>query len=356
MINNLFDSARLKLTFWYLAIIMAISIAFSLIIYFSLTREINWGIHRGKLRQQAEQMGINLPRHLPADIESEFPRLKNLADCPECINDIKEAQRRVILSLTTINGAIFFIAGLSGYWLAGETLKPIKQAMDDQKRFVADASHELRTPLTALKTSIEVALRDKSLNPKKAKEIFKNNLESVDEMHSLAENLLILAKYQQKNQKLNVQKVNLKEIIEGAVKKVKPMADEKKLIIKTDLEKIKIEGDRQDLEKMMVSFLDNAVKYTNRRGKIEVRIEGKKKYVEIIISDTGVGIAENDIPYIFNRFYRVDDSRCKSEICGFGLGLSVAKKIIELHQGSVEVESEINKGTTFTIKLPFKQN
>ena len=103
---------------------------------------------------------------------------------------------------------------------------------------------------------------------------------------------------------------------------------------------------------MIVIFLDNAVKYSDKKGKIKVGIKSKKKCAEIIISDNGRGIPEKDLPHIFDRFYRVDRARCKNDVCGYGLGLSVAKKIIDLHQGSISVESEINKGTTFTIKLP----
>jgi two-component system sensor histidine kinase CiaH len=356
MINNLFNSARLKLTFWYLTIIMAISIAFSIIIYFNLTREISWGIRRGKLRQQAEQIGLHLPPDIPQDIEEEFPRLKNLPECPECVNDLKEARKRVVLSLATINGAVFFIAGLSGYWLAGQTLQPIEKAMEDQKRFVADASHELRTPLTALKTSIEVALRNKKLTLRKAKKILNNNLESVDEMQALAENLLILAKYQHNGQKLKFEEVDLKKIVNRALKKVKPMADEKNISVKTSSKEIQVEGNEQDLEKMIVAFLDNAVKYTEENGKIEIKIKRNRKDAIIEISDTGIGIPEEDVSHIFDRFYQVNGSRCKTEICGFGLGLSVAKKIIDFHHGTVLVESKLGKGTTFVIKLPLKRS
>ncbi len=328
--TNLFDSARIKLTTFYLVIVMVVSISFSGIVYRSVSYIFT---HRLEMIQ-------NRMRRLDPRQEMDF------------FEDVKQAKHRVLITLAYINGGILLLAAGGGYWLAGETLKPIERVMDDQKRFIADASHELRTPLTALKTSMEVALRNKNLTVKKARAVIQENLESVNDMQSLTDNLLSLARYNQNGQSLELEKINLAKVVERSVRTIKPLADKKKINIDSNFEKTIIKGDKESLERMIVIFLDNAVKYSDKKGKIKVGIKSKKKFAEIIISDNGRGIPEKDLPHIFDRFYRVDRARCKNDVCGYGLGLSVAKKIIDLHQGSISVESEINKGTTFTIKLP----
>jgi signal transduction histidine kinase len=251
-----------------------------------------------------------------------------------------------------INFGIFVFATGGGYWLAGETLEPIEKAMEDQKRFIADASHELRTPLTALKTSMEVALRSNESSVKKARAIIEENLESVNDMEALTTNLLSLASYDQNGQRLKFEDLELTEIIRKSVEKIKPLAEKKKIRIDLDLKETVVRGDQDSLERMMIVFLDNAVKYTEKKGKVEVNLSRENKYAEINVSDNGRGISEEDLPHIFDRFYRVDQSRCKDDVCGYGLGLSVAKKIIDLHRGSVVVKSELDQGTTFIAKLP----
>ncbi len=327
--SNLFTSARLKLTLFYLTIVMVVSIAFSGIIYQSVGY-----IFTHRLEMIQDRMRRMNPRQELSLIE-----------------DVRQAKSRVLATLIYINGGILVFAASGGYWLARQTLKPIKKAMEDQKRFVADASHELRTPLTVLRTSIEVGLRDKKLTSKNAKKIISDNLESVDEMQSLVDHLLNLAKYQQNGHQLNFEKISLPKVINQAVKKIKPIADNKKIKIKLDLDDLEIKADEQSLEKMAVVFLDNAVKYTDRNGKINIEVKKNKNKAIIKISDNGRGIPKKNLPYIFDRFYRVDDSRCKNDVCGYGLGLSVAKKIIDLHHGSVLVDSTVGEGTIFTIKL-----
>jgi two-component system, OmpR family, sensor histidine kinase CiaH len=329
---NLFSSARIKLTVFYLIIVMAVSITFSGIIYRSV----------GLVFQH--RLGL---------IETRMRRMHPRQEF-SFIEDVQEAKNRVLITLIYINVGIFMFAAGGGYWLAGKTLRPIEQAMEDQKRFVADASHELRTPLTALKTSMEVGLRDKKLTTKKAKKIISDNLESVNQTQSLVNNLLSLARYDQNGQNLKFEEIDLSEIVERSVEKIKPLADQKNIKISLKLDEVVVSGDKNSLERMITIFLDNAVKYTDKNGKIKVKIKRSKNKAVIKISDNGRGIPEENLPYIFDRFYRVDDSRCKDDVCGYGLGLSVAKKIIDLHQGKIEVESQLGEGTAFAITLPSK--
>jgi len=330
----MFKKARLELTGWYLLIIVFISLIFSGLVYTTTTQEIERGFRRAEIR-----FGFS-PNLMPGP-----PQISN----PFLIKDYEAAKQRVLLKLATFNGIILVFSAAAAYFLAGKTLAPIESALEKQKRFIADASHELRTPLAASRTSIEVALRKKRLSQKEAKMILKSNLEDTESLISLTNNLLSLTRYEHNS--LLTQSVIIKEIIHNAVKKILPLAKDKKIMIKIKADKTMIKGNREALEKMLVNFLDNAVKYTPKGGKVKISTENQSKYLLINIKDTGIGIPAKDLPHIFDRFYRVDQSRSK-DITGFGLGLSVAKKIIEIHRGSITVKSKPKKGTHFTIRLP----
>lgn len=339
----MFTLARIKLTAWYLAIIMLISIFFSLVIYVTITRELEHGFRGTGMHFRTRQLGMPLSLRPPIWIEELEQQLAE---------DLQIAKNRLVINLLIVNGAILVISTLAGYFLAGKTLQPIEVAMDEQKRFVADASHELRTPLTALKTSMEVGLRDKKISSAAAKKLIQSNLEDIDNLQSLSDKLLSLTHFQDNGSHLKFEDININEVIQKAFKKILPLAKEKQIDVKTQVTKQKISADRASLEEMMVIFLDNAVKYTSKGGQIIVSTKSEKKHLIIKISDTGIGIAKKDLPHIFYRFYRADHSRCKTPVSGFGLGLALAKKIIELHKGTVTVSSTLGKGTTFTIKLP----
>jgi len=351
----MFRSARIKLTGWYLLIIMLISVVFSVGIYTAMTRELERGFRRVEIRAKAEKLGIPLPKQLPQHWEKINPQLKSgpLLFAEE---DLKEAQKRIVLGLLGINGIILTMSALAGYFLAGKTLRPIEKMMDEQKRFVADASHEFRTPLTALKTSMEVALREKKISASQARKLIESNLEDVNSMHSLANNLLSLANYQNNGSSFNFEEVNLFEIIKKAYKKILPLAKEKGVEIKLKIQDCVIKADKTKIEEMVLVFLDNALKYTPRGGKVAIATRVDKKYAFIKIKDTGIGIAQKDIVRIFDRFYQADQSRSQNNSQGFGLGLSLAKKIIEAHKGSVTVTSRVGKGTVFIVKLPLKHS
>lgn len=340
----MFKQARIKLTGWYLLIIMTISIFFSVVIYVGIARELERGFRRIEMRFRTGGFDIPLPRQLlPGNFENISQQL---------VEDLEAAKKRVVLNLLFINGVILSFSAVAGYFLAGKTLGPIELALEEHKRFVADASHEFRTPLTSLKTSMEVALRDRKISLPEAKKLIKSNLEDVNGMQSLANNLLSLANYQNNGKSLSFEKVDITELIENTKRKILPLAKEKNL----DLE-IKVSGgfifaNKESLEQMMLIFLDNAVKYTPKEGKVMVSAKADKKHLIIQIKDTGIGISEKDLPLVFDRFYRGDQSRSKDKVSGFGLGLSLAKRIVEIHKGSVEVASSLGKGTTFTIKLP----
>jgi len=352
----MFRSARLKLTFWYLLIIMLISLFFSALIYIGVSRELEGGFHRAEIRHRAEELGIPMPRRWPMRPENLDPRLQELRPHFFQVEDLEATKRRVGFFLLIINGVILGISALAGYFLAGKTLRPIEKAMEEQKRFVADTSHELRTPLTALKTSMEVALRDKKMSLNEAKKVIKSNLEDIDSLQSLSNNLLSLANFQNNGQNLVFEEIDIAGVIKKAHQKILPLAKEKNIDIKINVKKQNILANKESLEQMILIFLDNAVKFTPQKGKVTITTKTNKKHLILEVKDTGIGIAKKDIPYVFVRFYQGDQSRSKSKAAGFGLGLSLAKRIIEIHKGLVNVSSILNRGTTFTIKLPLKHS
>ncbi len=332
----MFAEARVKLTAWYLLIIMAISLSFSAFIYRSVTIEFQRRLDAIEGRLQLRQLGFGPP-----------PGHEELF-----IEDILEARKRLILILLYTNGAIFVLSGIAGYFLAGKTLAPIEDTLEEQKRFVADASHELRTPLTALQTSIEVSLRDKKLGLTEAKKVLRESLDDIGNLTSLSNNLLTLTRYQQNGMNLTYERLNIKTLIENVYKKLAPLAVKKKIKVTILAKNINIKTDRESVEKLLTILLDNALKYTPKNGEVKISAEKSNKALVIKVSDNGAGIPKQDLPHIFERFYRVDASRSKVNVSGFGLGLSMAKRIVEMHKGSIHVESSFNKGSTFRVKLP----
>lgn len=347
----MFHSARLKLTTWYLLIIMFISAFFSILIFHEVSLELERGFRRVELRHHAQDLGLHLPRRFSLRKEDLRPELQDIAPRFLFVDDLEDAKHALIFRLFMVNGIILVVSAVASYVMAGKTLAPIERAMEEQKRFVADASHELRTPLTALKTSIEVALRDKRLSRKQAKNVLKDNLNDIDHLTELSQKLLHLSRLQQ-GVNPNFSKVNLSKVIKNSVMKIKPLAKEKQIEIKTDLTSCEIKAQPEQIQEMLTLFLDNAIKYTPQKGKVFVSLTKQKKQAVIKIRDTGIGISEDHLPRIYDRFYRIDSARVKDKVDGFGLGLSLAKKIIKAHKGTVKVQSKVGKGTTFTITLP----
>lgn len=325
----MFYKARLKLTGYYLLIIMLISMSFSVAIFEVLTQELNRVERVQRLRQ------------------GRFSRLPAID--PEVIEETKNRLRAV---LVLINLTILGISSAGGYFLAGRTLRPIKDMVDDQSRFITDSSHELRTPLTSLKSEIEVALRDKKLDLSDAKKLLESNLEEVNKLQYLSDNLIKLTQYEKSNGSV-FEEINLLEILEEAIRKVASLAKNKKIIIKNELKGQIINGDKQGLIEMFVIFLDNAIKYSASGKTVTLTSKKIEESIQVDIKDQGFGISEEDLPYLFDRFFRSDKSRTKSDVSGYGLGLSIARQIIEKHKGSIKVESKFGKGSTFSIQLPF---
>jgi two-component system sensor histidine kinase CiaH len=329
----MFRSARIKLTAWYLLIIMLVSMSFSMVIFRVLTTELN-----------------RIERIEKLQIEHRFPQPPVFLD-PDLIEETKQ---RLVLRLAAINVLILAGSAVAGYFLAGRTLKPIADMVDEQNRFITDASHELRTPLTSLKSEIEVNLRDSRLSLDQAKTLLKSNLEEVNYLQVLSDGLIRLTQYQKEHKGLEVTDISLYDIAKEAIRKVAHAAKEKKITITNDIRSTNLQGNQTALTELFVIFLDNAIKYSPKQKTVYLTSKKSDGHVLIDIADQGIGIAEKDIPHLFNRFYRADKSRTKTDVPGYGLGLSIAKQIVDQHNGTIRVTSIPHRGTTFTIELPIK--
>src|SRR3972149_6600694 len=249
----IFENARLKLTVWYLLIIMVISLFFSLVIYNSVNEEFV------RFEHMQQRISENFEKKFIAPLPGQNGP-KSIIFTQEDQNAVKHARVRFLLSLGIINLIILVGSGIAGYFLAGRTLQPIKEMVDEQNRFVSDSSHELRTPLTSLRSEIEVALRNKKLTTENAIKVLKSNLEEVISLQRLSDNLLELAQNGKLVNKNAMETVSLRNIIQSAIKKIEPVAKRKQIKIETDLQDIKIHGISDRLTEVFVILLDNAVK------------------------------------------------------------------------------------------------
>jgi len=334
----MFRKARLKLTAWYLLIIMIISFSFSAIIYQLISLEINRFANSQRNR-----------------FEKQFFVNENLRPKPIIMIDddlIDESQKNLFTNLIIINSFIFVLSGSLSYFLAGRTLCPIQKMTEDQKRFISDASHELKTPITALKTMFEVSLRDPNLNLVEAKKVISDAIFSTNQLKTLSDSLLELNHLNNNGSSFKLESVSIKNLMLEAVKKIKPQADNKKIIIDTKISKGKIIVDIQKIEELFLILLDNAIKYSPQSSQIKFISLKTRKNIIFKIIDQGIGISTKDLPHIFDRFYRADNARTKNGASGYGLGLSIAQKIVDQHHGYIKVDSTIQKGSTFKIVLP----
>ena len=248
---------------------------------------------------------------------------------------------------TTINGLLNRLE--TAFGRLGASLKRQEEALARQRRFAADASHELRTPLTSISGYAKMldvwALED----PKAARKSVKTIRRESDRLRSLAESLLTLARGDE-GPSLYVERHDLRDIAAEAVEAARAAADGKVSIAYTPPgHAISATFDQDQIRQVLSILLDNAVKYTSKGGNVTVRVGEEAGRAFLEVSDTGPGIPEDKLPLVFDRFYRLDSSRTEA---GAGLGLSIARQIAEAHGGSIEVDSAVGRGSTFTLLLP----
>jgi len=233
----------------------------------------------------------------------------------------------------------------------------LERSVKKIKQFSSDVSHDLRTPLTVIRGEIEVALR-KERETVEYKRTLINVQEEAEKLEHLIDNLLFLSRIDERiegyeeNEIFSMQPTSLDEILLSVFEKTHPLAQEKGILyVIGKMTPLSIRGNAILLNRLIVNLADNALKYTPGGETVEIRLEETNKKAVLTIRDTGIGIPRESLPYIFDRFYRVDQAR-SSKIRGSGLGLSIVKKISDIHHASINVESEMNKGTTVQVIFP----
>lgn len=329
----MFHNAALKLTLWYLAIVMALSIGCSVALYH---------VSRGDLARNNRRQATFFNGFLGPSDFNDYNRLRE--------SQLDEDLGHLRANLILFNFLVLVGGGAASYALARRTLKPIEDSMEAQTRFTADASHELRTPLTAMQTEIEVALRDKSITRNQAIKLLVSNLEEVAKLKALADGLLKLAS--EDGNGIVKEPAPIKEVVSEAVARNAKSASAKKIVIKQNIQDLMASGDFQSLVELVNILLDNAIKYSPSGSEVKLTTTRKDKSLLLSVADKGQGIKASELPRIFDRFYRADTSRNKDQANGYGLGLAIAKKIVELHNGTIEVKSAPGKGSVFTVALP----
>lgn len=313
-----------RLALSYLAVIMTLSLAFSVIIYAITSVQLNRPLPPGEHAQQPPEL-----------VERQFSRRLEQRN--------RETRGLVIMSLVVLNGAMLLV----GYWLslllARRTLAPIERAMRAQVQFVSDASHDLRTPLTALMTTNEVALRKKTLDEKKARVVFQHNIDEVEKLRELTDNLLQLT--QVDNQQIEKQAVDMAELIRDTVDRYQPVADKKQLALDMQVVSVTHVVAVAAVTQILGTLIDNAIKYSPPGSTVVIRLDGQT----LSVVDQGIGIAKQDQAKIFDRFYRSDEARTRGHNSGYGLGLAIAKAVADKNGYQLSVKSEAGQGSTFSL-------
>jgi signal transduction histidine kinase len=331
----MFQSATLKLTGWYLLILMSISVIFSLSIYNIASHEVNDRLVQ--LQERIENGPVDIP--LPSRLSYEALREAQY----------EQANHNLMLQLVYANIVILAAGGAGSYFLARRTLEPIEETHEAQARFVSDASHELKTPLAVMRTELEVALRDTSLQKKELRALLASNLEEVNKLSNLAVTLLHLSTLE--HEELEKEPLDLNTIVQEIVHKYDKAS--RRIHFTPSQKPQLVEANRASLEELITILVDNALKYSPHGSLVATATSERSSQACFEITNTGRGISAEDLPHIFDRFYRANTARSKDGTSdGHGLGLSLAKKIVELHQGELLATSAPDHATTFTVLLP----
>ncbi len=228
-----------------------------------------------------------------------------------------------------------------------EMLDGIQHSMEAQKRFTSDVSHEIRSPLTSLRGSIEVALRKKR-SSEEYEELLRNNLSDIVRLSRIADDLLFLAKADNNILEIRKHWFDVNQLLKNIMERLR--YDGLSLVERYE-ENLEVYGDSSILEHAFANLINNAIKYTPRGGTVTIATEKEGDSVKVTISDSGIGIPEDEIPHIFERFYRVDKERSR-KMGGTGLGLAITQWIVNAHRGQILVKSTIGSGSDFIVILP----
>ena len=267
--------------------------------------------------------------------------LESITDTVDQINRADDLSRRIPYQDETDDEIGEMVVSFN------QTLERLESLFTSQQRFLADVSHELRTPLTVIKGNVDLM--------RHMKEADEESLSSIDQeagrLTRLVGGLLMLAQAESGKLALNFAPVELDLLLTEVFTEMRVLASSKVKVHLNDIDQVMVNGDRDRLKQVFLNLISNAIQYTPSGGEIFLSIKKLGDQARVIVRDTGPGIPAEDLPHIFDRFYRAEKSRTRSKTSGFGLGLSIAHWIVEHHGGQIKVESKEGKGTTFVIWL-----
>ncbi len=330
---------------------MTLSLVFSVLFYFSSTAGLDVQVGpglSGSSSLNTGTVGNNQVGDGPAPPPS--ATLAAPSNSEQLAHDVSQfigtIRRELLLRLAVFNCAMLPVGLLVSRWLAGRTLQPVRRAIEAQMRFASDASHELRTPLAIMQTELEVTLARPRLTLSRARQALKSNLEETRRLQTLAESLLLLAR----DEVLPRAQQPIASLVAEAVNAVATVAQKKDItLIITQTTAGSAYVHSSSMVQAVVMLLDNAIKYSPPGSTVSIASTQLNGHVHLCITDQGKGISPQELPHVRKRFYQTDTTQP-----GHGLGLSIVNKIVHEHEGTLEIHSQVDKGSTFTIILPAK--
>ena len=332
----MFRSAIFKLTFWYVLLSMGLSLLLSVAVYHFASHELTEGLN-------------NQSRAL---VSNDYD-----ADNVRVISAREQSRRSSQLSSDLLYFNIVVLAGstIASYILARRTLRPIEDTHRLQTRFIAEASHELRTPLAAMRVDTESILREKRKDPRKMQAALEDNLKDIVRLENLTDHLLQMSRYREYSA-LSPETVDLQALVHDTIAQLKRQYSDRKLHFVIHSVPAILFVDPVAIQQLLTIIFDNAIKYSQADPTtITTTITRSKSGLSIGVSDTGIGISAEDQPHIFEHFYRSTSAKNQgTSVGGYGLGLPLAKDIVDLYGGTINVSSAVGEGTTVLVSLPLK--
>lgn len=311
-----------------------------------------------KLWQTIQDDTGNFYHQMSLDLHTKDNRDWGYLQVGRNIADVNSYMDAVKLSLLVGLPIAMTMIAFASWWLAGLAMRPIYQSYRQIQQFTADAAHELRTPLAATQATIDSVLLMPDLDIKEAWDILGTIKRQNQRLISLVVDLLMLSRFDRESLSVQRELCSLNDIIEDLIEEFAAMAISSDVILKSEIrinKEINIIGNTEQLYRLFSNLIVNAIQYTLPGGEVTVTLDSYDSDAEIRVKDTGIGIPKNELSNVFDRFYRVNSDRSR-HTGGSGLGLAIAKAIVVSHHGSLEVESEVGKGSTFIVTLPLLQS
>ncbi|MGK7953207.1 MAG: sensor histidine kinase [Xenococcaceae cyanobacterium] len=286
--------------------------------------------------------------------DSSLDRPEGFIRASQSLEEIYTIKQQLFWVLIFGGMSTLILIGFGGFWLSQKAIEPIEKSFSRLRQFTADASHELRGPITAIKASVDVMqCHPERIHPKDAKKLTAIS-SATTQMGQLIEDLLFLARTDNSEDipTRKRTKIALNKILQDLVVLLEPIANEKNIIFRYQLRPdVYIFGDSSQLNRLFSNLVENALQYTPPGGIVNVSLSKQNRFALVSVEDTGIGIAPEQLPCVFDRFWRADKARTRRE-GGTGLGLSIANAIAQSHGGKISVTSQINEGSCFQVRIP----